>query len=795
MIPFTREPVARLARAAGRLIGHAARRARWRGGRRGPLALAALGLGAGAVVGLAAVATYTGVELARFGRAHARRTTLVYAAPQHLVAGMNVRAIDLAGTLARLRYTEVRSEVTAPGQFRRSPQAWRIYLRGDEDGGQRRPLPLELELDGERIARVLHAGQPLAGAALEPEIVASVADRAGEESRPMRLAEAPLTLLHAVLAVEDHRFFDHGGLDLRGLLRAAWTNVRAGRVMQGGSTITQQLVKNRLLGSQRTFGRKLREAWLAAVLEWRYTKEEILEAYLNEIYLGQRGGLAVRGVGAAARAYFRKEVHQLTLGEAALLAGMLPAPNSYSPLLNPDRARQRRDVVLARMRELGRISQADHAAARREPVRVLPAPLAGQPAPYFADYVRQELEQRLGGNLHGNERVLTTLDMALQRLAEGAVARGLRQLEAGHPRLRRAEATERLQAVLIALDPTTAEIRALVGGRDYQVSQFNRVVLARRQPGSVFKPFVFAAALGRDGGGAAFTAATFIDDSPITLEVDGEPWSPRNYGDHYEGRVVVRRALEQSLNAATVRIALETGLPRVMTMARTLGIASPLSPVPAMALGAFEVSPLELARAYLPFANGGARPESAVAVRAVQEADGSPVPLDAVGTVPALPPAEAYLMTSLLAGVMERGTGAAARGLGVTGPVAGKTGTTNDGRDAWFVGYAANLLSLVWVGFDNGEAHGLTGAEAALPIWAEFMRDALAAYPPEPFAVPAGVVAVDVDSTNGKVANRFCPIVIQEVFLEGTEPPRCDEHGRVGEQIMNWWRRFRHWLR
>ncbi len=795
MIPFTREAVARLAGATARLIERAARLSRWGGGRRGPLALTALGLGVASAVGLTAVVTYTGVELARFGRAHARRTTLVYAAPQRLVPGMNVRAVDLAATLTRLRYVEVRSEVTAPGQFRRTPTAWEVYVRGAEEGGKRRPLPLRVELNGDRIARLLHDGQPLAESALEPEVVASVGDRPGEESRPMRLGEAPLALLHAVLAVEDHRFFDHGGLDLRGLLRAAWTNFRAGRVMQGGSTITQQLVKNRLLGSQRTFGRKLREAWLAAVLEWRYSKEEILEAYLNEIYLGQRGGLAVRGVGAAARTYFRKEVHQLTLGEAALLAGLLRAPNSYSPLLNPDRSRQRRDVVLTRMRELGRISPADYEAARREPVREQPAPATGQPAPYFADFVRQELEQRLGGSLGGNEKVLTALDMGLQRLAERAVSRGLEQLETRHPRLRRTEATERLQAVLIALDPATGEIRAMVGGRDYQASQFNRAVLARRQPGSVFKPFVFAAALGRDGGGAAFTAATFIDDSPIVLEVDGQPWSPRNYGDHYEGRVHVRRALEQSLNAATVRIALETGLSRVIASARTLGIASPLSPVPAMALGAFEVTPMELARAYLPFANGGVGRESAIAVRAVQEADGSPVPLDVPQTVQALPPAEAYLMTSLLAGVMERGTGAPARSLGVTGPVAGKTGTTNDGRDAWFVGYAANVLSLVWVGFDSGEAHGLSGAEAALPIWSDFMRDAMAAYPADPFAVPAGIVAVDVDTTNGKAANRFCPIVVREVFLAGTEPAPCDEHGKVGEQIVNWWRRFREWLR
>src|SRR3989442_1607209 len=490
----------------------------------------------------------------------------------------------------------------------------------------------------------------------------------------------PLVLLHAVLGAEDHRFFEHGGVDLRGLLRAVWVNLRAGRVTQGGSTITQQLVKNRLLGSQRTFGRKLREAWLAAVLEWRYTKEQILEAYLNEAYLGQRGSLAIRGVGSAARAYFRKEVHQLTLAEAALLAGMVRAPNSYSPVLNPDRARQRRDVVLARMRSLGRISEVEYQTARQEPIRLQSAPAPGQSAPYFADYVRQEIEHRLGDGIidaRGGARVFTSLDLALQRLAEAAVKRGL----------------------------------------------------------------------------------------------------------------------EHSLNAATGRIAQEIGLGAVIERARALGIASPLSPVPAMALGAFEVTPLELARAYLPFANGGVRAETVTSVRAVWEDDGGAVALPEPELQQAVPTAEAYLMTSLLQGVIVSGTGASARTLGVAGPVAGKTGTTNDGRDAWFVGYAPNLLALVWVGFDSGEPHGLSGAQAALPIWADFMRQALEAYPAPDFDVPPGVTRVDIDLTNGRTANRFCPVVVRETFLEGTAPPPCQEHGGMGEQIVDWWRKFFHWLR
>jgi 1A family penicillin-binding protein len=764
--------------------------------RAGPLAVIGLGLVGALVLGILALVTYTGWELARFERALARRATVIYAAAQPLAPGYNVRALDVAATLARLDYDEVSTAPTRPGQFRRSGGAWEIWVHGSLDAaGERQPARLRLELDGDRITSLLADDRAVETAFLEPEALASVADRPGEEHRPVRLGDVPLSLMNAILAVEDNRFFEHRGLDLRGLLRAAWANIRAGRVTQGGSTLTQQLVKNRLLSAKRTMGRKVREAWLATVLEWRYSKEQILEAYLNEIYLGQRGGLAIRGVGAAARVYFGKEVHQLRPGEAAMLAGMVRAPNSYSPLLNPTRARQRRDVVLARMREVERLTTAEWEAALREPLRARAAPTLGQPAPYFTDAVRQELETRLGDALGGGERVLTTLDLQLQKFAERAVDRGLARLEASRPALRRREAGERLQAAFIALDPATGHIRALVGGRDYQTSQFNRVLLARRQPGSAFKPFVFVAALTRAVGGPAFTAATFVDDAPLELEVRGEPWSPRNYEDRYEGRVTARRALEQSLNAATLRIAMEVGLPRVVTAARAMGLSSTLRPVPAMALGAFEVTPLELARAYLPLANGGLKIDFTAGVRAVREADGTAVGLQEPGTSAALLPAEAYLMTSLLQGAMTTGTGAGARALGVTEPVAGKTGTTNDGRDAWFVGYSPKMLALVWVGFDSGEPHGLSGAQAALPIWSEFMRQAADAYQPSgAFAVPAGVSSVAIDAGNGKAANHWCPVVAHETFLTGTEPSPCDEHG-VSQSIEGWWRRLRDWLR
>jgi penicillin-binding protein 1B len=752
-----------------------------------------LGLGAVAVLGLIVLllVVYSSLALSRFERVETRRATYAYAAAQPLVAGLHVRRIDLAGTLARLKYAESRGMPAAPGQYRRTGRVWDIYLRG----GAGAPAQLvRLEVHDERITRITRGGHDIGAASLEPEILASADDRPGEEHRPVRLADVPLGLLNAVLAAEDHRFFEHRGLDARGVLRAAWTNFRAGRVMQGGSTITQQLIKNRLLGPRRTYLRKLREAWLAMLLEWRYSKPQILEAYLNEIYLGQRGGLAVRGVGAAARTYFRKEIHQLTPAEAALMAGMIRAPNSYSPVVNPDRARARRDVVLARMRELGTLSPADFQTARAQPVRVPPAAPTAQPAPYFTDYVRLELEQRFGDVAESaGVSVFTTLDLSLQRFAEAAVVRGLDRLETRYPRLRRQDPGERLQAALVVLDPDTGEIRALVGGRDYQTSQYNRAALARRQPGSAFKPFVFLAALRSRGGPPALTAATIVEDSPLTLTVGPNTWSPRNYDDRYEGRVTVRRALEGSLNAATVRVAESVGMPAVIETARALGFTGELAPLPAVALGAHETTPLELARSYLPFVNGGVRLPGAVAVRAVRDREGPLEPGDEAEPVAVITPAEAYLVTSLLEGAIASGTGAAARALGVRGAVAGKTGTTNEGRDAWFVGYAPRLLAVVWVGFDEGDAHGLSGAEAALPIWADFMQQALDTYPQPAFSVPDGIAFADIDLTNGQLANRFCPVVVREAFLTGTEPESCAEHGGVGDQLLDWWKRLRGW--
>jgi penicillin-binding protein 1B len=427
-------------------------------------------------------------------------------------------------------------------------------------------------------------------------------------------------------------------------------------------------------------------------------------------------------------------------------------------------------------------------------VRSLVSP--GQSAPYFVDYVRQELEQRFEGisRVRG-VRIATTLDLSLQRFAEAAAVRGLDRLESSLPQGPRRDPARRLQVALLVVEPATGEIRALVGGRDYLASQFNRVMSARRQPGSAFKPIVYLAALRADAGAPFFTAASRVEDLPITLESNGEPWSPRNYDDRYEGIVTVRQALEQSLNSATVRIAQTVGLPNVIETARALGLQGQLAPVPAMALGAFEVTPLELARAYLPLANGGIRPAAVSGIRTVQFGDDDVKPATAEESARVVSPAEAWLVTSLLKGVVTSGTASAVRASGLADVVAGKTGTTNDGRDAWFVGYSPRLLALVWVGFDNGEPHGMSGAKAALPIWLDFMKQALDAYPQTDFEVPAGISFADIDATNGKRAARACPVIVREAFLTGTEPPLCDEHRGVIDHVVNGWNRLTEWFR
>ncbi len=798
LLAGARRALATGGRHVGRGVHHGGRQLRRAGGavwrrRR----WVALGLVLLIVTPLAVFAGWTWQTVSRLDLGRAQEASYIYAAGQLLTAGLSVETTDLATTLKRLRYQEVGAAPRAAGEFRRADNAWEIFLHPrDDPRAQRPPLRVRLVMDDGRVSAVVDPadGGSLDGIELEPEIVSGLSDTIGQLRRPVRLSQVPGHVTAAILAAEDHRFHEHGGVDAKAVLRALWVNFRRGEVTQGGSTLTQQLVKNLLLTPKRTWDRKLREGALAVMLEWRYSKAEILETYLNAVYLGQYGTASVYGVGAAARSYFGKDVERLTLAEGALIAGMIRAPNSHSPLQNPDRARERRDAVLFRMRELGLIDEAARAKAAQERVRARGSAAPRLLGPYFLDHVRTQIEQPQTDNglqAGGGLRIYTSLDPVLQRAAEAAVTRGLDRLEGRYPHLRRRDAARRLQAALIALDPTTGEIRAMIGGRDYAASQFNRATHARRQPGSAFKPFVYLAALrfGDHGEPPRITPVSFVKDEPVTLRNGRDEWTPRNYEDRFEGTVTVRRALEQSLNAATVRIADQVGLDAVIRAARQVGFTSPLQPVPALSLGSFEVTPLELATAYATLANAGRR-TAPTAIRAVVDREGMVVDESAPSVTPVIRADEAFLVTYLLRGVVDRGTGTAARALGVEGPVAGKTGTTNDGRDAWFIGYTPRLVTLVWVGFDQREVLRLSGSQAALPIWADFMRTATAVLPSGAFVVPPTVTFRDVDPTNGKLAGRWCPVVFREAFLASTEPREaCSEHG-PGQVIDTLFRRF-----
>jgi penicillin-binding protein 1B len=733
--------------------------------------------------------TAASVDLSRLEDA-----ALIFAAGQVLTPGVSVEAADLSGTLRRLGYRETQSSPSVPGQFHREPALWQVHLRQRDDPRATRPaLSIRLLVDGDRIRQMITvAGEPLDEIELEPEALTGLGGAANQLRHPVPLGSIPKHLIQAVMAAEDRRFYEHRGVDVRAVARAVWVNLRRGQVAQGGSTLTQQLVKNLVLTPKRTWGRKAREAAIAIAIERRYSKDEILSAYLNGIYLGQHGGFAVYGVGAAARNFFGKDVERLTLGEAATLAGIIRAPNTYSPVQHPDRARERRNAVLRQMRELGMLDDKRLAQTSQERLVVQRGGAINALGPYFADWVRGQVEQLQPSDESSTSglRIYTTLSPVLQRAAETALARGLDRLEGQYRALRRTEPSARLQGAIVALDPRTGEIRAMVGGRDYGQSQFNRIVQARRQPGSAFKPFVYLAALGPGPRGEPpnFTASSLLEDRPLTIGTGKNAWSPRNYDNRYEGTVTVRRALEQSLNAATVWMSETVGYDAVIRAARDAGFTSPMDPVPALVLGSFEVTPIELASAFGTLASGGERFRPS-GIRAVVDREGG------VSEPPAerstgLRPEEAFLVTHLLRGVIDRGTGASARALGVEGPVAGKTGTTNEGRDTWFVGYTPRLVALVWVGFDQRDVLRLSGAQAALPIWADFMKTALAVVPPSTPEPPPSITFRDVDAGNGKLATAWCPIVIHEAFLASTEPrDSCPDHGPAAA-IRSFFRRL-----
>jgi penicillin-binding protein 1B len=710
----------------------------------------------------------------------------LYTAPFQLRSGLSLKTARLPERLQRLGYRAANDLVTAPGEYQVTPQALTIFLRAQPEAFVKSSL-VTLELEEGQVTEVLSQPDrtPIFPVFLEPELISGLRGGSRQVREWIPLAQTPARLTDTILAVEDRRFYSHAGIDPVAIGRAVWRNLTKGGVVQGGSTITQQLAKNLFYSPQRTFVRKIKEALAAIVLESKYKKREILESYLNEIYLGQAGFVSIYGVGEAAHRYFGKTLDELTTGEIAMIAGLIKGPNTFAPTKHRELAQQRRDVVLRLLREQGRITEEEWRTAVNEPVRVAPPDDVLAEAPYFVDTVLRQIEDVVGTPLPEGSRIDSTLDSLVQQAAAEGLENGLARLERAYPALKGSE--QPLQGAVVVLDPSTGAIMALVGGRDYRVSQFNRAVQAHRQAGSLFKPFVYLAAFegSRTGIQPPLTPATLLADEPVTFESEVGTWAPQNYDKQFRGNVTLRSALEQSLNVPAVRVAQAVGTQPILDVIRQLGVTSALTNDLSVALGSPAVSLLDMATAYGTMANGGVwvRPTS---LRAASDRDGMTVWTAAPDRRQAVSPQAAYLVTSLLEGVVRRGTAVKAKVLGLTGAIAGKTGTTDGYRDAWFVGYTSDVVIGVWVGFDDERAIRLTGSQAALPIWMEIAKRILPEQARE-FSAPAGVVARRIDPKTGQLATSQCPEQFEEVFIEGTEPTvYCEVHGG------GLWERLRH---
>jgi penicillin-binding protein 1B len=707
---------------------------------------------------------YSQIIDARLATGYLTSRSGLYAAPRVLQPGQKLSRDKLIDCLRRAGYLETSASNVWSGSFIASDGA--VEIRPGRNNVRRQPALVSVTFADDRIAELSGDGITIDSFTLEPEVLSNDLSAKAGKRTALSYDEIPPVLVHAILAIEDRRFFDHPGVDLSGLARALLRNAGDERLGQGGSTITQQLVKNTYLSPEKTLQRKYAEAMLALALERRLSKQDIFALYCNEVYLGQRGVVGVRGVSEAAQVFFGKELRDLTVGEAATLAGMIQSPTRYSPLRHPDAARERRNTVLAAMLENGAITREQQEAAGAEPVAVSPnVSLDNSLAPYFVDYVNRVEDSAEG------RRVYTTIDLGLQAIAEQALRKQLERLDAVY-----ADRSAKPQAALVALDPHTGNVLAMVGGRDYATSQLNRATDAHRQPGSTFKPFVYAAAV-EDG----MSPVQLFMDAPREFVYDrNKIYRPANYGGGYSMREVpMRTGLVKSLNVVTVDVALQTGLARIANLAVAFGLPKP-ERYPALALGTEEVTPLQLASAYAAFVNEGRRvdPRVIASIDDPPAAHAAPNSNDEV-----VSPTTAYMITNMLSAVIDHGTARKARGAVPGTALAGKTGTS---RDGWFVGYSPNLVCVVWIGFDDNKQLGLTGAEAALPAWAEFMKGAIALRPDlggEHFECPEGIKFVEIDSQTGLISTLSCPLRELIAVTERTAPHlECYFHGNVPAQ-------------
>jgi penicillin-binding protein 1B len=724
----------------------------------------------------------------KLGKGYETAETEIYAAPRTIYPGKPITQADFLTGLRRLGYVEKNeASDSKPATFQLDRKN-RVLVANDSSAPEDTGRSVEVDWAGNRIRNVVEvsSGQNLDRFALKPELISNIINKNREKRRRVLYKDLPRNLVNAVLASEDRRFFSHSGVDPIRIIKAAIIDIRAGENVQGASTLTQQFVKQYFLTPERTWRRKLTDAYMAILLEHRFSKEEIFELYANELYLGQRGTFSIVGFGEAAEVFFDKSINNLTLGEAATLAGIIPAPNRYTPLRYPERAKVRRDLVLDHMAEYEMITASERDEAKAQPIGVKPSTMMNySDAPYFVDYLQDILSEQLGDLELGRSRhkIYTTLDMDLQQAAFEALRDQMGKLDDYFAKGKRAIAPGTVQASLIAVDPRNGQVLAMVGGRDYGVSQFNRITQSKRQPGSIFKPFVYTAALETANSSATpLTAASIALDEPTQFEFENLVYEPRNYKDEYLGQVSMRQAITRSLNVATIKFAEKVGYPKIALLAHRLGLNEAIKPYPAMAIGAFEVTPLEMVRAYTAFANDGMLSDL-MPFRKVLDEKGNPILEPEANSRRVLSSQVSFMLTSLLQSVMNEGTGAGVRAAGFTMPAAGKTGTS---RDGWFAGYTPDMLCIVWVGFDDNRELNLPGAQSALPIWAAFMKRAAVLRPlaGEEFPVPEGITQVEIDPTTGLLATDRCLTRQQEYFIKGTEPViYC--YGNSYEQMLS----------
>ena len=728
----------------------------------------------------------------------------IYAAPQTVSVGANADLKEIAADLRHAGYSEKSGEASM-GSYRLTGNSLEIQ---PGPGSYHSPESATIRVrDGKIQSITAGSGGQLGAYELEPEMVTSLFE--GEQRAKRQVVhynEMPKVLIDAVLAIEDRKFFEHSGINFVRMVGALMGDIsrRLGishqRFEEGGSTITMQVSRGFFLTPEKTVKRKLTEMLISEELEQKFTKEQIFEFYANLVPLGQRGSYAISGFAEASRTYFNKDLKDLTLPEAALLAGIIQGPSYLSPYRHPERATARRNVVLDSMVETHAITREQAAKAKATPLKLAPPNVEASDAPYFVDLVRDAVTSKMPESEMNEQayRIYTTLDPDLQRAAAQAVEAGIKLVDDQVEKRRtkrvkigkgkyetHVEPGPQAQVALVVLNPHTGEVLALVGGRNYAFSQLNHAV-AKRPTGSIFKPFVYAAAMntGIDGSNPVFTPASIVPDQPTTFAYGDQIYEPRNYKEEYHGDVTARYALAMSLNNATVKLAEEVGYDKVADLAKAAGITS-VKATPAMALGSYDATPLDMAAAYTVFSNNGVR-ISPTMVKSVRTATGDPVVNFSSDTRQVLDPRVAYVMTDMMEGVINNGLGfSAVRARGFQAPAAGKTGSSHDG---WFAGFTSNLLCVVWVGFDDYSDLHLSGAMTAAPIWTEFMKKAstLPRYSDmRQFSQPSGVVDVQLDKATNLLATPACPETYTSAFILGTEPTTTCDQGAGSHGILS----------